>query len=139
MSKYTPLRKISCCPTFLAAIAGPWLAVSGAVFVDRLISEVLLDYTLIGPQFASSSETRLDAGIRRIAQLVNALEQCTSDLESYYRNLPLTHSENQLFNSQVSMRRSSVPVQISIACRFSAIFALHTFTSSRRRTKRVSP
>lgn len=95
-------------------MSGPWLVVSGAVFADRLICEVLLDYTLIGPQFASSSQTRLDTGIRRIAQLVNALEQCTNELESYYQDLPLTPSEGQPFYSQVNIC-SSGSVHLSIA------------------------
>ena len=85
--KYTPIRSVSCCPAFLMAIAGPYVAVSGAVFTDRFISEPLLDYTLIGPQFSSSTEGRFSAGVRKVAHLMETLELCIDELEDYYQKL----------------------------------------------------
>ncbi|KAI0094198.1 hypothetical protein BDY19DRAFT_8862 [Irpex rosettiformis] len=91
-----PIRMLSCCPSFLIAIAGPHLYVSGAVFANRLICEPLLDGSiLIGPQFSSESDDRVSVGIQRVAHLMNALEECISDVEKYYQDLHLNQGESQ--------------------------------------------
>ncbi|KAI0084609.1 hypothetical protein BDY19DRAFT_1060168 [Irpex rosettiformis] len=99
--KYTPIRRRSCCPAFLVAVAGPWISVSGAVFADRIICEHLVDFMSLSPDFSSSTRGRLDAGIRKAAQLMSALEECITELDEYYQNLFLARNEdNQLSYSQ---------------------------------------
>jgi hypothetical protein len=42
------VRNNTCCPTFLFANAGPWFAILGAVFTDKVIAQRLTDYIWVG-------------------------------------------------------------------------------------------
>jgi len=42
------VRNNTCCPTFLFANAGPWFAILGAVFTNKVIAQRLTDYIWVG-------------------------------------------------------------------------------------------
>ncbi|KAH9930695.1 uncharacterized protein B0H18DRAFT_1116814 [Fomitopsis serialis] len=81
-----PIRNICCCPALLLAIAGPYIAVSGAAFADQLISQPFTDYMSVIPlsplESSSMSETILS-----VARLFRALKHCVTDLKTYYGGL----------------------------------------------------
>jgi len=72
---------------FLVGIAGPHLAVSGAVFAERLISQRLTDYIYLGPLPNVQGKSALDHSIHRVAQVLRALKQATGELTKYYSSL----------------------------------------------------
>ncbi|KAI9461314.1 hypothetical protein BJY52DRAFT_1117319 [Lactarius psammicola] len=43
-----PIRDRCCCPSFLIALAGPWICILGAVFVDHVVVQQLTDFIWIG-------------------------------------------------------------------------------------------
>ena len=85
--QYELFRSASCCPMFLVGIAGPHLTVSGAIFTDRFISQRLTDYIHIGPLPTFQGKSSLDHSIRRVAQVLRALNQATEELERHYTGL----------------------------------------------------
>ena len=72
---------------FLVGVAGPNLAVSGAVFTERFVSQRLTDYIYLGPLPSGGVESALSHRIRRVAQILRALKTCTSELVDYYKGL----------------------------------------------------
>lgn len=68
-------------------MVGPYLTVSGAVFVNKLICQQLTHYMLIGPRAESVMRSRMDASVRCVAQLFRMLKECLNDLASYYEAL----------------------------------------------------
>ncbi|KAF8597082.1 hypothetical protein BDV93DRAFT_479692 [Ceratobasidium sp. AG-I] len=79
--KLSELRGASCCPSLVIAIAGPWMCVSGAVFLDRVVVQPLTDYLWLGhhPQ----QENRLV----HLAQVFEAISVSTTSLINYYSSL----------------------------------------------------
>ncbi|KAG8743605.1 hypothetical protein FRC10_011668 [Ceratobasidium sp. 414] len=75
-------RAVSCCPSFIIAIAGPWLCVLGAVYVTEVVVHPLTDFMWMGRQ--AHEEDRL----RRITLTFVALREAIRDLDEYYRSLP---------------------------------------------------
>ena len=72
---------------FLVGIAGPNLAVSGAVFTERFVSQRLTDYIYLGPLPSGGKEPALSHRIHRVAQIFRALKKSTTELENYYKSL----------------------------------------------------
>ena len=85
--QYKPFRDASCCPMFLVGVVGPNLAVSGAIFTERFVSQRFTDYIYLGPLPSGGVESPMSHRIRRVAQILRALRVCTSELEDYYKNL----------------------------------------------------
>ena len=77
------LRAASCCPCFLIGISGCTMAVSGAVFADRFISQRLTDDIYLG------GGPRLSDQVYKVASILRLLKNGISDLDSYYANLTL--------------------------------------------------
>ena len=112
--QYKPFRDVSCCPMFLVGVAGPNLAVSGAVFTERFVSQRLTDYIYLGPLPLprGGGELALSHRIRRVAQIFRALKICTSELEDYYKSLelpPAPASRSQRSQSR-GVSRSPAPI-----------------------------
>ena len=78
------MRNNSCCPTFLVATAGAWLAVLGGVFTDKWIVQRLTDFvgTGLDTPFA-------EARCREMARTMYALRRNIERLEKYYEALDL--------------------------------------------------
>jgi hypothetical protein len=57
------------------------LIISGAVFVDRFISQNLTDYLYLG------GSPYIDTRVREIAKVLQVLKECLADLDRYYSEL----------------------------------------------------
>jgi hypothetical protein len=75
---------------FLVGIAGPHLAVSGAIFTERFVSQRLTDYIYLGSLPTYQEGFPLDHSIRRVAQVLRALSKATNELADYYLKLRFT-------------------------------------------------
>jgi len=75
---------------FLVGVAGPHLTVSGAVFAERFVSQRFTDYIYLGPLPTSQGRSALDHSIRRVAQVLRALNRATDELADYYSRLEFT-------------------------------------------------
>lgn len=82
--QYEPIRAASCCPAFLVSIAGPRLAVAGAVFADKLMSQILTDDIRIGP---STARRDFNTAILRLAHVLRALKHGLDNIDVYYSEL----------------------------------------------------
>ncbi|KAH7108569.1 hypothetical protein BKA62DRAFT_649367 [Auriculariales sp. MPI-PUGE-AT-0066] len=84
-----PIRRRSCMPAFLVAIAGPNLAIGGALFLNRPVIELLTPWIPLRyrPTAASppKSVAPADDQIRHIARVMVALRMCSHDLRDYYK------------------------------------------------------
>ncbi|KAH7096944.1 hypothetical protein BKA62DRAFT_774678 [Auriculariales sp. MPI-PUGE-AT-0066] len=84
-----PIRRRSCMPAFLVAIAGPNLAIGGALLLDRPVIELLTPWIPLRyrPTAASppKSVAPADDQIRHIARVMVALRMCSHDLRDYYK------------------------------------------------------
>ncbi|KAF8340673.1 uncharacterized protein EI90DRAFT_2906735 [Cantharellus anzutake] len=69
------------CPAIILAIAGPWLCVSGGVYLLRAVVQPLTDYVWLGGD--PFDEGRL----RFAARLFVALRSAINDLRAYYKQL----------------------------------------------------
>ena len=69
------------CPSFILAIAGPWLCVLGAVYANRAIMQPLTEYLLLGGDVFS------DDRLRSVSRLFAALRTSISKLRKYYNSL----------------------------------------------------
>jgi hypothetical protein len=78
-----PVRKISCCPTFLIAIAGPWICILGAVFVDKVVIQELTDFIWIG------GDPYNDDKLKSVTRMLTAVGDGISELEDFYSKLTL--------------------------------------------------
>ncbi len=76
---------MSCCTSFLVSIAGPWLAVSGAIFLSQVVINRLTDYVWIGRAEASASEHTI-----KVTRILCALRNAMDFLDKYYKSSPLS-------------------------------------------------
>ncbi|CAE6476945.1 unnamed protein product [Rhizoctonia solani] len=77
----TELRRATPCPCFIIAIVGPWLCISGAVYLDRVVVQPLTDYVWLG------KHPQQDHHLMRVTRLFLALERAISFLHGYYAPL----------------------------------------------------
>ncbi|XP_006457422.1 hypothetical protein AGABI2DRAFT_79655 [Agaricus bisporus var. bisporus H97] len=71
-------------PSFLIAIAGPWIMIAGAIYLDKFIIEPLTDFIWFGG--APFHDSRREA---KAIRLFSALEAGISELKSYYEGLDM--------------------------------------------------
>ncbi|KAF9024274.1 hypothetical protein BDZ89DRAFT_1069246 [Hymenopellis radicata] len=76
------IADICCCPSFLLALAGPWLVILGAVNMQRTIVQRLSSYEWLG-----CSRVFDDAHVLRVAQILYALRLSVEELNTYYTTL----------------------------------------------------
>ena len=81
-----PIRNNSCCPAFLIALAGPWICILRAAFVEHVIIQELTDFIWIG------GRPHDDGRVKSVARILVALGQGIAELEEFYKNLDLGHS-----------------------------------------------
>ncbi|KAJ7084023.1 hypothetical protein B0H15DRAFT_404271 [Mycena belliarum] len=101
------IRARCCCPTFLIAFAGPWLAVLGAVLTDKCIVQRLTDFMWIG-----NGAVLNDSACRRIARVMYSLTRSLVHLREYYAALPSTNvpDPSRFFPYAKSFLSSGMPV-----------------------------
>ncbi|KAG9086361.1 hypothetical protein FS749_003688 [Ceratobasidium sp. UAMH 11750] len=80
-----------CCPSLLVAIAGPWMAILGAVFLDRPVVQPLTHFLWIGHDPARPSE------LEYLARVFHCISSARGELEEFYRNVPTPRSELDRF------------------------------------------
>ncbi|CAJ0759812.1 15491_t:CDS:2, partial [Entrophospora sp. SA101] len=75
-------RKYSCCPSIVLAIAGPWICVLRAIYLEKPVIELLTDFILM-------MNRPEDDGIRvkQLATLFEALRLAYQTLDDFYKNL----------------------------------------------------
>ncbi|KAH8986809.1 hypothetical protein EDB86DRAFT_2809337 [Lactarius hatsudake] len=88
-----PIRDHCCCPTYLIALAGPWICILGAVFVDDVVVQPLTDFIWIGGYPCS------DDRLKAMARILASLGAGIAELRQFYTNLSLHDSQEdpQLF------------------------------------------
>ncbi|CAE7056366.1 unnamed protein product [Rhizoctonia solani] len=74
--------KRCCCPSILVAIAGPWMTILGAIFLERPVIQPLTDFLWVGDN--PSQPSNLD----RLARVFRSLAEARNELKTYYANLP---------------------------------------------------
>jgi len=84
------LRSSCCCPSFIIAIAGPWMCILGAVFVTEAVIEPLTDYIWLGAN--PLNDTRL----LRVARLFKSLAAGLRTLHEFYTTLQVVPSNTPL-------------------------------------------
>ncbi|KEP52305.1 kinase domain protein [Rhizoctonia solani 123E] len=77
----TELRRATRCPTFIISIAGPWMCVSGAVYLDRVVIQPLTDYVWLG------NHPQQNRHLVRVTRLFMAISRAVSFLKEYYTPL----------------------------------------------------
>ncbi|KAG9125124.1 hypothetical protein FRC07_008900 [Ceratobasidium sp. 392] len=75
------IREKSCCPSFILAIAGPWMCILGAVYVEQIVVHPLTDFIWLGRQVHESER------LCQIARTFCALREGIESLEKYYGSL----------------------------------------------------
>ena len=81
------VRKSCCCPAFLIGIVGMHMTVSGAIFTERFVCQMLTDLISIMPYAGRPGRSPLDDAIHRMARLFRALRICIGELKEYYTHL----------------------------------------------------
>ncbi|CAG8600060.1 11044_t:CDS:2, partial [Paraglomus occultum] len=86
------VRERCCCPSFILAMAGPWLCVLGGVYTNVVIVEPLTDFVslLVKPRDGDQ--------LGRIARIFEALQRALDRLDEFYGALDMTSlSDEQRF------------------------------------------
>ncbi|CAE6407480.1 unnamed protein product [Rhizoctonia solani] len=68
-----------CCPSVLIAIAGPWMCVLGAIFLDRPVVQLLTDFIWVGEDPSRPSN------FAHIVRVFHCINQARVELGAYYR------------------------------------------------------
>ncbi|EUC66950.1 kinase domain protein, putative [Rhizoctonia solani AG-3 Rhs1AP] len=69
-----------CCPSILIDIAGPWMCVLGAIFLDRPVIQPLAHFLWVSEDPARPPE------LGYIARVFDCISQARDELEDYYRS-----------------------------------------------------
>ncbi|KAI9439820.1 hypothetical protein H4582DRAFT_2075187 [Lactarius indigo] len=75
------IRKSCCCPTFLIALAGPWMCIFGAVFVENAVVQQLTDFIWIGGH--PYDDRKIESVTRILASLGTGIKK----LKDFYKTL----------------------------------------------------
>ncbi|KAH9046590.1 hypothetical protein EDB84DRAFT_1250076, partial [Lactarius hengduanensis] len=77
------IRESCCCPSFLIALAGPWMCILGAVYVENVVVQQLTDFIWIGGH--PYDDRKLESVTRLLASLGTGI----AELQEFYRSLSL--------------------------------------------------
>ncbi|KAM6489346.1 hypothetical protein JOM56_015247 [Amanita muscaria] len=106
LPEHDRVRLSSCSPCFLVEIAGPWITVLGAVYVQRVIVQRLAGPIYLSPQLLHPYST-IDIPLR----LFCALRRALGDLRQYYGRLPHQMSSSRFFPS---VRSYTLPSGVTV-------------------------
>ncbi|KAF5338778.1 hypothetical protein D9757_014993 [Collybiopsis confluens] len=76
------IRDVSFCPSFLVSLAGPWMAISGAIFTSGIIVQRLTDYVSLGESRVIDHRRLVE-----VAQVFLALRLSIARLRAWYDEL----------------------------------------------------
>ncbi|KAH8990253.1 hypothetical protein EDB92DRAFT_1799093, partial [Lactarius akahatsu] len=89
-----PIRNSCCCPTFLTAIAGPWMCILGAVYVESAVVQQLTDFIWIG------SHPYDDRKLELVTRILATLRTGIAELQEFNRalsNRGVPHDSQRFF------------------------------------------
>lgn len=81
------------CPTFLIALGGSWINISGAIYT---IAPIVKDFTGY-VSLASSAPSNDSAKITEVARILWALREALHELNKWYEQLPVPDNEYQRY------------------------------------------
>ncbi|RIB19165.1 hypothetical protein C2G38_2015932 [Gigaspora rosea] len=90
-SNVDKIRECCCAPSFIISIAGPWVCILGAVFLNRVVIQPLTDFIPL------TINLRIPDQFNRIARLFYALLVAFHRLQYFYQNLSLDPSDQRFF------------------------------------------
>ena len=73
------IGNICCCPTFGIAIAGPWMCILGAIFLEHLVVQPLTPFI-----FLRTTPTK---SFTRITRIFSALKRSLASLDRFYQGI----------------------------------------------------
>ncbi|CAB4422238.1 unnamed protein product [Rhizophagus irregularis] len=85
LKRYTETKKIrnsSCCPSIILAIAGPWICVLGAVYLENPVIEPLTDFILMMNRPEDDGKR-----VEELAVFFESLRLAFRTLDNYYKGL----------------------------------------------------
>ncbi|QRV96255.1 Tyrosine kinase [Ceratobasidium sp. AG-Ba] len=75
------IRESCCCPSLFIIIAGPWMCIFGAVYLEYVTVQQLTDYIWLG------HHPQQEKHLRRLTRVFRAAKDCIIELSSYYAAL----------------------------------------------------
>jgi hypothetical protein len=78
------IRKQCCCPSLIITIAGPWIAILGAVFLDYPVVQPLTDFLWVGDNPQQPSR------LTHLTRVFHCVSLALQELREYYGGLPDT-------------------------------------------------
>ncbi|QRV79847.1 adaptin amino-terminal region protein [Ceratobasidium sp. AG-Ba] len=75
------IRGSCCCPSLLIAVAGPWMCILGAVYLDHVVVQQLTDYVWLG------HHPQQEIHLRRLTRLFCAARDSIVQLSNYYASI----------------------------------------------------
>ena len=79
--QYDEIRNVSCCPCIVISLAGPFLRISGAIFVEVFTVQTFTDYIYLGGNPFEMEH------IKYFAKVFEAVARAVNSLRLYYYNL----------------------------------------------------
>ncbi|CAE6357201.1 unnamed protein product [Rhizoctonia solani] len=76
-----PIRKLSCCPSFILAVAGPWMCILGGVYLTQIVVQPLTEMLWVADH--PQKESRL----KYLTRVFAALRDAIDNLDAYYQPL----------------------------------------------------
>jgi hypothetical protein len=79
--QYDEIRNVSCCPCIVISLAGPYLRISGAIFVEVFTVQTFTGYIYLGGNPFEMEQ------IKYVAKVFEAVARAVKSLRLYYYNL----------------------------------------------------
>jgi hypothetical protein len=79
--QYDEIRNVSCCPCIVISLAGPFLRISGAIFVEVFTVQTFISYIYLGGNPFEMEQ------IKYVAKVFEAVARAVKSLRLYYCNL----------------------------------------------------
>jgi hypothetical protein len=79
--QYDEIRNVSCCPCIIISLAGSFLRISGAIFVEVFTVQTFTGYIYLGGNPVEMKQ------IKYVAKVFEAVARAVMSLRSYYYNL----------------------------------------------------
>ena len=110
--QYDEIRNVSCCPCIVISLAGPFLRISGAIFVEIFTVQTFTDYIYLGWNPFEIEQ------IKYVAKVFEAVARAVKSLRLYYYNLCV--QKHPKFRPPSPTYPSSSPLRLRGALEFKA-------------------
>ncbi|KAJ7724232.1 hypothetical protein B0H16DRAFT_1333673, partial [Mycena metata] len=98
--------RVNCCPTYVVAFGGPWLAIMGAVVTSRCIAQRLTDFMWLAPQDCLLNRDHVHKVARTLFSLKNALAALRQQRPPHSATSPPEISDARFFPHPTSYPRA---------------------------------